>query len=67
MHTVDQLNLATAKSDDLIILNILVTAKMANFGLSGMLIFSFFSRPFGGNHISSHNIIFLSSTNEYKS
>jgi len=56
MHTVDQLNLATAKFShlDLAILNILVTAeKMANFGLSGKLIVSFFSRPFGGNHISN--------------
>jgi len=54
LHTVDQLNLVTAKFGDFITLNILV---MANFGLSGKLIFAFFSRPFGEIHISKHTVI----------
>ena len=35
LYTIDQVNLATAKIDDFVILNILMTTKMANFGLSG--------------------------------
>jgi len=57
LHSVDQLNLATAKFGDFIILNILVAAKLANFAVSGKLIFAFFSRLFRENHISEHTII----------
>jgi len=57
LHTLDQLNLAIAKFGDFVILNILVIAKLANFGLPGKLVFAFFSRPFEENHISKHTVI----------
>jgi len=53
LHTVDQLNLATAKFDDFIIFNILVTAKTGEFRFVRKVDFCFFSRPSGENHIST--------------